>query len=81
MFDEKILFSCFWNAEMCMYLTIIEVLLKSFDAQSPPGTSYFSFKVQKCPIFKVLNLKKKDFNGSELRHFSCTIHIPKFENE
>ena len=40
------------------------LLLESLDAQSAPGISYFSLKVQKCPIFKVLNLKKEKFNGS-----------------
>ena len=33
--------------------------LESLDAQSAPGMSYFSFKVRKCPIFKVLDLKRK----------------------
>ena len=34
------------------------LLLEPLYAQSAPGMSHFSFKVQKCPIFKVLNLKK-----------------------
>ena len=42
---------------------MIEIfLIKSLDAQSAPGMSYFSFKLQKCPIFKVLNLKNENFN-------------------
>ena len=44
-----------------------------------PGMSYFSFKVQKCPIFKVLNLMKENFNGLALWYFSCTMPRPKFE--
>ena len=51
------------------------------DAQSAPGMSYVSFKVQKCPIFKVLNLKKEKFNGSALCYFCSTIPRPKFEKE
>ena len=41
--------------------------------------SYFSFKVQKCPIFKVLNLNKENLSGSGLWYFSCTIPRPKLE--
>ena len=57
--------------------------LKKRDAQSAPGMSYFSFKLQKLfkKIFKVLNLKKENFNGSALWYFSCTIPRPKFEKE
>ena len=35
----------------------------------------------KCPIFKVLNLKKENFNGLALWYLSCTIPRPKFEKE
>ena len=48
---------------------ISAIQCKSLDAQSEPGMSYFSFKVQKCPIFKVLNLKKENF----IWYFSCAI--------
>ena len=42
---------------------MIEVfLLSSLGAQSAPRIGHFSFKMQKCPIFKVLNLKKENFN-------------------
>ena len=37
----------------------------------PPGMSDLSFKVQKCPVFKVLNLKKEHFKCLILRYFSC----------
>ena len=57
------------------------LILKSLDAQSPPGMGYFSFKVQKCPIFKVMNLKKEISNGLALWYFSCTIPENKFDKE
>ena len=60
----------------------IEVSLFSFlDAQSALGMSHFSFKVQKLPIFKVLHLKKENFNRLALCYFSCTTSRPKFEKE
>ena len=34
---------------------------------------YCSFKVQKCLIFKVSNLKKKNFNDLALWYFTCTV--------
>ena len=46
-------------------------LLKSSDPQRAPGMSYVSFKVQKCPIFEVLNLKKENchyFSNIYCRH-------------
>ena len=61
---------------------MIEVFLfSSLDAQSAPGMSHFSFKVQKLPIFKVLNLRKENFNRLALWYVSCTIPRPTFEKE
>ena len=61
---------------------MIEVfLLSSLDAQSAPAMSHFSFKVQKLPIFKVLNLRKDNFNRLALWYLRCTIPRPKFERE
>ena len=42
---------------------------------------HFSFKVQNLPIFKVLNLRKENFNHLALCYLSCTIPGPKFEKE
>ena len=42
---------------------------------------HFSFKVQNLPIFKVLNLKKENFNRLALWYLSCTIPRTKFEKE
>ena len=47
--------------------------LKSLDAQRAQEINYFSFKVQKCLMFKVLNVKKENFNGLALRYCSCTV--------
>ena len=61
---------------------MIEVLLlSSLDAQSTPGMRHFSFKVQNRPSFKVLNLRKENFNRLALCYLSCTILRPKFEKE
>ena len=61
---------------------MIEVfLLSSLDAQSALGMKHFSFKVQNLPIFKVLNLRKENFNRLALWYLSCTIPRPKFEKE
>ena len=61
---------------------MIEVfLLSSLDAQSVLGMRHFSFKVQNLPIFKVLNLRKKNFNRLALWSLSCTILRPKFEKD
>ena len=66
----------------CDFAEVIELfLLKSLDAQSAPGMTYFLFKVRKCPILKVLNLKKEIFNGLALSCFTCVIRRPKFEKE
>ena len=43
--------------------------------------SYFSFKVQKGQIFKVLNLKKKNFIGLVLWYFSLHLDLNLRENE
>ena len=56
-------------------------LLSSLDAQNALGISHFSFNVQKLPIFKVLNLRKENFNRLALWYLSCTIPRPKFEKE
>ena len=53
----------------------------NLDAQSAPGMSYFSFKVQKCPIFNVPNPNRENFNGSALWYFSYTIPRTTFEKE
>ena len=61
---------------------MIEVfLLSSLDAQSALGMRYISFKLQNLPIFKVLNLRKDNFNRLALWYLSCTIPRPKFEKE
>ena len=61
---------------------MIEVfLLSSLDAQSALGTRHVSFKVQNLPIFKVLNLRKENFNRLDLLYLRCTIPRPKFEKE
>ena len=61
---------------------MIEVfLLSSLDAQSALGMRHFSFKVQNLPIFKVLNLRKENFNRLAPWYLSCTIPIPKLEKE
>ena len=61
---------------------MIEVfLLSSLDAQSRPGMRHFSFKVLNLPIFKVLNLRKENFNRLALSYLSCTIPRPKSEKE
>ena len=61
---------------------MIEVfLLSSLDAQSAPGMRHFSFKVQNLPVFKVLNLRKENFNRLALWYLNCTILGPKFEKE
>ena len=61
---------------------MIEVfLLSSLDAQSALGMRHFSFKVQNLPIFKVLNLRKENFNRLALCYLSCTLPRPKFEKE
>ena len=60
----------------------IEVFpLSSLDAQSALGMRHFSFKVQNLPIFKVLNLRKENFNCLALLYLSCTIPGPKFVKE
>ena len=56
-------------------------LLSSLDAQSALGMRHFSFKVQNLPIFKVLNLRKENFNRLALWDLNCTIPGPKFEKE
>ena len=56
-------------------------LLSSVDAQSAPGMSHFSFKVQKLPIFKVLNLRKENFNHLALWYLRCTIPGAEFEKK
>ena len=61
---------------------MIEVfLLSSLDAQSAPRMRHVSFKVQNLPIFKVLSLRKENFNHLALWYLSCTIPRPKFEKE
>ena len=61
---------------------MIEVFLFSYlDAQSALGKTHFSFKVQNLPIFKVLNLRKENFNRLALWYLSCTILRSKFEKE
>ena len=61
---------------------MIEVfLLSSLDAQSALGKRHFSFKVQNLPIFKVLSLRKENFNRLALWYLSCTIHRPNFDKE
>ena len=42
---------------------------------------HFLFKVQNLPIFKVLNLRKENFNRLALWYLSCTIPRPKFDKE
>ena len=56
-------------------------LLSSLDAQSALGLRHFSFKVQNLPIFKVLNLRKENFNRLALWYLSCTIPRSKFDKE
>ena len=57
-------------------------LLAGFHCtQSALGMSHFSFSVEKVPIFKVLNLRKENFNRLILCYLSCTIPRPKFEKE
>ena len=56
-------------------------LLSSLDAQSALGMRHVSFKVQNLPIFKVLNLRKENFNRLALWYLSCTIPRHKFEKE
>ena len=57
-----------------VFAQCIEVFrLESLNAQSAPGMSYFSFKVRKCPVIKVLHLNKENLNGLALWYFSCTI--------
>ena len=56
-------------------------LLSSLDAQSALEMRHFSFKVQNLPTFKVLNLRKENFNSLALWYLSCTIPTPKFEKE
>ena len=61
---------------------MIEVfLLSSLDAQSALGMRHVSFKVQNLPIFKVLNLRKENFNRLAIWYLSCTIPGPQFEKE
>ena len=61
---------------------MIEVFLLSYlVAQSALGMRNFSFKVQNLPIFKVLNLRKENFNRLALWYLSCTILRPNFEKE
>ena len=55
--------------------------LVSLDAQSTPRMRHVLFKVQIPPIFKVLNLRKENFNRLALWYLSCTIPRPKFEKE
>ena len=42
---------------------------------------HVSFKVQNLPIFKVLNLRRENFNRLALSYLSCTIARPKFKKE
>ena len=42
---------------------------------------HVSFKLQNLPIFKVLNLRKENFNHLALWYLSCTIHRSKVEKE
>ena len=42
---------------------------------------HVSFKVQNLPIFKVLNLRKENFNRLALWYLISTIPRPKFEKE
>ena len=80
--NDKFKFKILSREVLCLESSgkAIEVfLLKSLDAQSAPGMNYFSFKVQRCPILKVLN--KDNFNGSVLWYFSRTIPRLKFEKE
>ena len=42
---------------------------------------HVSYKVQNLPIFKVLNLRKENFNRLALCYLSCTIPRPKLEKE
>ena len=61
---------------------MIEVLLlSSLDAQTALGMRHVSFKVQNLPIFKVLILRKGNFNHLALWYLSCTTPRPKFEKE
>ena len=61
---------------------MIEIfLLSSLDAQIALGMRHFSFNVQNLPIFKVLNLKKENFNRLALWYLSCTIPRPKVGKE
>ena len=50
-------------------------------AQSASGMSNFSFKLQKCPVFKVLNLKRENLNGLALHNFSWSTPGTKFEEK
>ena len=56
-------------------------LLSSLDAQSSLGMRHVSFEVQNLPIFKVLNLRKENFNRLALWYLSCNIPGAKFEKE
>ena len=60
---------------------MIEVFFSSLDAQIALGMRHFSFKVQNLPIFKVLNLRKENFNRLALWYLNCTIPGPKFDKE
>ena len=61
---------------------MIEVFfLSSLDAQSALGMRHVSFKVQNLPIFKVLNLRKENFNRLAYWYLRCTIPRPKFDKE
>ena len=65
-----------------MKIEVIKVfLLSSLDDQSALGMRHFSFKVQNLPIFKVLNLRKENFNRLALWYLSCTIPRSKFDKE
>ena len=61
---------------------MIKVFLLSYlDAQSATAMRHVSFNVQNLPIFKVLNLRKENFNRLSLWYLSFTIPRPKFEKE
>ena len=51
------------------------------DAQRALGMRHFSFKVQNLSTFKVLNLRKENFNRLALWYLSCTVPRPKFANK
>ena len=53
----------------------------TLDAQSALGMRHFPFKVQNLPIFKVLNLRKENFNRLALCYLSCIIPRPKFDKK